>query len=86
MTPPLQDTSPEAEAVLVAGWRARTPAEKLALVSAMTRTAQELSLAGIRARHPHATEDELRLRLAALRLPRELMIRLFGWDPAVEGY
>jgi len=62
------------------------PAEKLALVSAMTRTAQELSLAGIRARHPDATDDELRLRLAALRLPRELMIRLFEWDPAVEGY
>ena len=86
MTSPLQDTSPEAEAILVAGWRAMTPAEKLALVSAMTRTAQELSLAGIRVRHPDATGDELRLRLAALRLPRELMVRLFGWDPVVEGY
>lgn len=44
-----------------------------------------LARTGIRARHPDADEREIRLRLAALRLDREAMVRWFAWDPEIEG-
>ncbi len=44
-----------------------------------------MAMAGLRSRHPQASEEELRLRLAALRLGRDLMVRAFGWDPEALG-
>ena len=52
----------------------------------LNRAADEMALAGIRMRHPEASDRELRLRLAALRLDRGTMVRVFGWDPEREGY
>jgi hypothetical protein len=63
-----RDTSPEAERIQVALWRGMTPLEKAGLVSSTSRAAQLLSLAGIRRRHPEASEDECMLRLAKLKL------------------
>jgi len=31
--------------------------------------------------HPEASDHEVLLRVAARHLPRELMIRAYGWDP-----
>jgi hypothetical protein len=73
------------EARQLAAWRRMTPAEKLQVVSELVRASEELALAGIRQRHPHATGRELELRLAALRLDRETMVRWLGWDPEREG-
>jgi len=42
---------------------------------------EQLSLAGVRLRHPNVDERELFLRAAALRLGRALMIEVYGWDP-----
>ena len=67
------DSSPDIERLQVARWRDMTPLEKARTVSALTRAVQELSLAGIRLRHPHASEDECLLRLAELKLGRRLM-------------
>ena len=67
-------------------YRRMAPREKACLMSEMSRASQKLALIGLRQRHPHADEDELRLRLAALRMDRETMIRVFGWDPEREGY
>jgi hypothetical protein len=80
------DTPMGVEQVLVEGLRGRSAGQKAGMVSAMSRAAQTMSLAGLRRRYPAAAPDELRLRLAALRLPRETMVRAFGWDPAVRGY
>lgn len=80
------DTSEEIERLQIAAWRTWTPAEKLARMVAMTRRLQEIQLAEIRRRHPHADDWELKLRLASRRLEPELMRRAFGWDPDVEGY
>ncbi len=66
------DSSPDAERLQVERWRAMTPQEKAHTVSALTRAVQELSLAGIRQRHPHASEHECLLRLAELKLGRRL--------------
>lgn len=52
----------------VALWRGMTPLEKARLVSAATRATQLLSLAGIRRRHPQASEEEIMLRLARIKL------------------
>ncbi len=59
---------------------------KAAMIDSLTRTCQELAIAGIRIRHPHATEREILMRFAALWLDRELMTRMFDWDPVREGY
>ncbi len=58
------------------------PAARAQLADSLTRDCETLALAGIRIRHPDATAEELRLRLGALRLGRDLMIEAYGWDPA----
>ena len=63
-----------------------TPAERLQIACELSRACLELARAGIRSRWPTASEDEIRLRLAALTLDRETMIRLFDWDPKQKGY
>lgn len=50
-----------------------TPAEKARVFSEMMRPTQQLARAGIESRHPGASEQEIRLRLMALRLDRETM-------------
>jgi len=37
-------------------------------------------------RYPAASDDEVRLRVFALRLGREAMVRVYGWDPATMGW
>ena len=54
-----------------------TPDEKAAIVSGLTRTVIDLARAGIRARHPHATERELMLRLAIITLGPELAEKVY---------
>jgi hypothetical protein len=83
----LSDTTPEAEAILVEGFRRMTPQEKLARVADLNRALDQLAEAGILLRHgPDLPERELRLRKAALRLDRETMVRVFNWDPQEKGY
>jgi hypothetical protein len=62
------------------------PEQKLRIVSELVRASEELALAGLRQRHPAASGRELDLRLAALRLERDLMVRWLDWDPEREGY
>ena len=64
-----------------------TPAERLARALDLGRTVQQLALARTHERFGAGlSEHEARLRLAALWLPRETMVEVFGWDPEVEGY
>ena len=84
--PPLSDTSPEAEKVLVELYRRAPSWKKLRQVSELTRMVQELALSDIRRRHPHADEREQKLRLASRWLSPEIMRTVFGWDPEKEGY
>ncbi len=87
MKPQSSDTPPEIEEIILEGYRRMSPAEKLSIVGDLNQAAQEIALARIRAQYgPNLTEREERLRLAALRLDREIMVRVFGWDPEVEGY
>lgn len=76
---PLSDTAPDAAAVRWERYARMTPAEKAARVVDLTRTACSMALAGLRSRHPAATQAELLLRLAALRLGAETVWRAYGW-------
>lgn len=60
------DTSAEARSVLVAGLRRMTPAQKLARLVALNRSVEQLARAGIRLRHPDATERQVKLMLARM--------------------
>ena len=81
------DTPPEVEKVLVEGYRRMSPQEKIRAIQDMNHTVLLMALAGIRSRHgPDLSEREQQLRLAALWLDRETMIRLYGWDPETQGY
>jgi hypothetical protein len=82
-----EDTPAEVEQVLVEGYRRMSPAEKLGRVAALNRALIQLARARLRRQYgPDLTERELRLRVAALHLPREIMVEVFDWDPHVHGY
>ena len=63
-----RDTSADVERFQVEAWRRMSPLEKVELVSQATRDAMTLARAGIRQRHPGASDRERFLRLAELQL------------------
>jgi hypothetical protein len=86
MHPVTQDTSPKAERILIHGYRSMPARRKMRQVVAMTQAVQRMALARLRKQYGNMSEQEERLRLAALWLPRKTMVRLFGWDPEKQGY
>jgi hypothetical protein len=47
---------------------------------------RQLVLADLRHRFPQADDDEIRRRFIARVLPREMVIRAYGFDPREEGF
>ncbi len=80
------DTSTGSNDVLIEGYQRMSPREKMRLVNGLNCAVHNLALARIRKQYGDLPEHELRLRLASLRLDREIMTRLFGWDPAEKGF
>ncbi len=80
------DTSPEAMEVWLQCLRRMTPDEKLAAVFKMNQFARALAETGVRSRYPGASEREVFLRVAALYLSRDEMIRAYGCDPEEHGF
>ena len=72
------DTSPAAQAVQDALLRRSTRAEKLARVTQLSRMTDQLSLAGLKLRNPHADDQTIRFLRAELRLGRALAVRVYG--------
>jgi hypothetical protein len=81
-----EDTSPQAERVLVQLARKMSPGQKLEIAGAMSRTLWKLAEAGVRSSHPGAGEDEIRKRLSRRLLPRQLVTAAYGRDPEKEEY
>jgi hypothetical protein len=75
------DTHPAALARYIELLKARAPYERLAQASALTCMTRELAAAGIRQRHPDASEQEVRARLAVRLYGRVVAERLFGRVP-----
>lgn len=76
-----RDTAPEALARYRARIGAMSMAEKAELTAGLTQAARDLAEAGLRARHPGASEEELRCRFVALLYGREIAERLFDEVP-----
>jgi hypothetical protein len=79
------DTDPRAREIQLEILRKKSPEERLLMALRMSDFAFRVSEAGVRARYPDASEREVFLRAAALRVPRDLMIRAYGWDPDEHG-
>jgi hypothetical protein len=82
----LEDTAPDAERVLIELARTTPVWRKFEQVAETTETCRAFAMAGLRRRYPDASPEELHRRLAALVLDRETVIRVYGWDPKIEGY
>jgi hypothetical protein len=81
-----EDTSWEAEELLLDHYRGLAAHEKVAIVLQLNRCSEDAALVGLAERHPADTEHVRRLRLASLKYGRDLMLKAYGWDPEVEGW
>ena len=80
------DTDERTDRYLFERLRELPPWRKAEMLTAATKAAFELGMAGLRERYPAASEVELRKRYAALVHGREVSMALFGWDPEREGW
>lgn len=72
------DTRPEAEQVLLQMLRQAPAWRKLEMLGQMNATARTLAFSGLHQRHPGATPEELRRRLADLLLGPTLAAQVYG--------
>ena len=80
-----RDTTPEAEEILFAYWREAPAWKKWQKMEQLNRSARMLAVAGLRERHPTASETELRRRLADLLLGPALALRVYGPLPRTDA-
>lgn len=80
------DTHPALEPVIIEGYRKMSPGQRFQMAMEMSEAVRDLAKTGILKRHPGISDEELRKRLGALLLGRELSIKVNGWDPEKEGY
>jgi len=73
-----RDTTPEAEAVMLESLRRMSAWRRLELLDDACVTARELALAGLRIRHPDASEPEIRRLLMDVLLGPHLAARVYG--------
>lgn len=77
------DTDAEAERVQLALYRDMPAWRKFEIVGEENRLSRELALAGLRARHPDASPEELHRRFLGLWLGEELATTI--WGPLAEA-
>ena len=82
----MNDTNRLSGQILAAGYGAMSPACKLQQVVELTQAVQKMALTRIRKQYGTMSEREETVRLAALWLPRDAMIKFLKWDPMEKGY
>jgi hypothetical protein len=80
------DTSAFAEKILLDAYSKMSPQKKLQQVVQLTQAAQQMALARIKSQYGPLSEQEEKLRLASLWLPKDTMIKYFNWNPEEKGY
>ena len=80
------DTTADVECRMVERWRAMSATRRFELVAELNDACERMSELGVRQRYPSAGDRDVRLRVLALRLGRDLMVEVYGWDPDVEGW
>ncbi len=73
-----EDTSQEAEQLLIGLWRRATVERKLQMIVSANLSSRQLALAGLKRRHPEDPPERLRRRLADLWLGPELALKAYG--------
>jgi len=76
-----EDTDLEPLEVFLQLHRQMTSGARAARVFELTAFQEDLQRASVKSMYPEATEREVFLRVAARRLDRETMVRVYGWDP-----
>jgi len=72
------DTHPKMEALQIQLLRQASPTRKMQMLAQLNKSAHTLVLTGLRSQYPHASEAELRRRLAGLLLGEELARKVYG--------
>ena len=72
------DTHPEMESLQIELLRTAPAWRKMEMLAALNSSARSLALAGLRQRHPQASEAELRCLLAGLLLGPDLARKIFA--------
>jgi len=78
------DTDPKALKVFIDLQRKMSPSAKTAGIFQMLEMMWRTTEAHERQMHPEASDREIFLRVAAHRLDRQTMIRVYGWDPSCQ--
>jgi hypothetical protein len=76
-----EDTDPKALEVFIDLHRKMSPGERAARIFELAEFQESLQRLSVQSMYPEAGEHEVFLRVAARRLDRETMIRIYGWDP-----
>lgn len=79
------DTSYEAEQRQILRLREMSLAERFSLLRSLILFTDSVSRAGIRLRHPEASDEAVALHAAALRLDAQTMRDVYDWDPERMG-
>jgi 5-methylcytosine-specific restriction endonuclease McrBC regulatory subunit McrC len=85
MKPLSLDTSPEAQRKQYELMSRLSANQKLKMAFDLTEATRKLIIADLKYRYPQADEAALKHKFIARALPRELVIRAFGFDPKTEG-
>jgi hypothetical protein len=84
MKPVSLDTSSDVQRIHHALLRAAPAGKKLILTFELIQMLRCLTLADVRRQFPNVSEEELRRRFIARLLPREDVIKAYGFDPLNE--
>jgi len=79
------DTTPEVQRRHYELMRGLSPEKRLMLAFELTEATRKLIIADLYYHFPKATDQEIRRRFIARVLPREDVIRAYGFDPHEEG-
>jgi hypothetical protein len=86
MKPLSPDTTPEVQRKHFELMRKLSPEKRLSMAFALTDATRNLILADLQHRFPQADDDEIKRRFISRVLPREEVIRAYGFDPKTEGF
>ena len=81
----LTDTDPVQQAKFDAKIRAMTPEQKLETIRRLNLLVVGMANLRMDRDYPNDTARERKLRLGALWIDKETMIRIWGWDPDERG-
>ena len=79
-----RDTTPKVQRKHYELMRGLSPERRLVLAFELTEATRKLIIADLHYRFPKATDQEIRRRFIARVLPREDVIRAYGFDPHKE--